>query len=168
MEIEIYSPTNGQPLPAVKWNYPEVKAWRSAAPNVGRGMETSQAVADERRRRKRRNVPVREAGNQPGRAQARTSGEAHGRPLHPSQEDRRNHIAQKWDGWGLLQMESIPHLPPGDKPKNRRWPPAVSRKDRRRWECAGVISLGTGGSRQELRFKGMCHQALHGQGQESV
>ena len=27
MEIEIYSPTNGQPLPAVKWNYPEVKAW---------------------------------------------------------------------------------------------------------------------------------------------
>lgn len=27
MEIEIYSPTNGQPLPAVEWNYPAVKAW---------------------------------------------------------------------------------------------------------------------------------------------
>lgn len=27
MEIQIYEPTNGQPLPAVKWNYPEVKAW---------------------------------------------------------------------------------------------------------------------------------------------
>lgn len=27
MEIEIYSPTSGQPLPAVKWNYPEVKKW---------------------------------------------------------------------------------------------------------------------------------------------
>lgn len=27
MQIEIYSPTNGQPLPPVQWNYEEVKRW---------------------------------------------------------------------------------------------------------------------------------------------
>ena len=27
MQIEIYSPTNGQPLPPVQWNYSEVKKW---------------------------------------------------------------------------------------------------------------------------------------------
>ena len=27
MEIQIYAPTQGQPLPPVQWNYPEVKQW---------------------------------------------------------------------------------------------------------------------------------------------
>ena len=27
MQIEIYAPTNGKPLPPVEWNYPEVKKW---------------------------------------------------------------------------------------------------------------------------------------------
>lgn len=27
MQIEIYNPAQGQPLPAVEWNYPEVKKW---------------------------------------------------------------------------------------------------------------------------------------------
>jgi len=27
MQIEIYNPTQGQPLPTIQWNYPEVKQW---------------------------------------------------------------------------------------------------------------------------------------------
>ena len=27
MEIQVYNPTQAQPLPAVKWNYDEVKQW---------------------------------------------------------------------------------------------------------------------------------------------
>ena len=27
MEIQVYNPTQAQPLPAVKWNYLEVKQW---------------------------------------------------------------------------------------------------------------------------------------------
>ena len=27
MQIEIYNPTQGQPLPTIQWNYPELKQW---------------------------------------------------------------------------------------------------------------------------------------------
>lgn len=31
MEIQIYTPTSGQPLPPVEWNYNEIKSWLSAS-----------------------------------------------------------------------------------------------------------------------------------------
>ena len=50
MQIEIYSPTNGQPLPPVQWNYEAVKQWVEAGLSVYAGRIYTEDTVNEAKR----------------------------------------------------------------------------------------------------------------------
>ena len=52
MQIEIYNPTNTQPLPPIQWNYDEVKAWvEDGLANYKGRVYTEETVADAKKER---------------------------------------------------------------------------------------------------------------------